>query len=306
MAFNLIMSSANVVSGSNNTRYSYTFLNNSLTILDEAEIAISNFVIPYSWYNVTKAYDNMSFSFTFPTAASSGVTYNFSLAEGFYLVNDITAALQQFCILNGLYLINGSGLYVYYLTLIYNPTTYGVQVICSLVPTSLPVGWTAPAGWVGFNATSYTPTLTITNNNFGKIIGFAAGTYPSAPSITNRSFLNTFVPLGSNVNSLVIRCSLVNNAIGMPSDVVDTIPITSTFGSNVNYMPSALKWVQLQAGTYQKLEISIVDQNLNSMTILDSNVSISILIKNKGKRSEAEAEVQTKEVTVPPRLEFRI
>ena len=304
MAFNLIMSSANVVSGSNNSRYSYTFLNNNLTILDEAEICISNFVIPYSWYNCTTAYDNRTFSFTFPSAASSGVTYNFSLAEGFYSVTDINAALQQFCILNGMYLINGSGLYVYYLTLLYNPTTYGVQVICSLVPTSLPAGWTQPSNWVGYNATSYTPTLTVTGNNFGKIIGFAAGTYPSAPSITNQSFLNTFTPLGSNINALVVRCSLVNNAIGIPSDVIDTIPITSTFGSNITYMPSALKFVRLQAGIYQKIEISLVDQNFNSMSILDSNVSISILIINKGAPLKIQEKEKEKEKEMP-QLSFR-
>lgn len=304
MAFNLIMSSANVVSGSNNSRYSYTFLNNNLTILDEAEICISNFVIPYSWYNCTTAYDNRTFSFTFPSAASSGVTYNFSLAEGFYSVTDINAALQQFCILNGMYSINCSGLYVYYLTLLYNPTTYGVQVICSLVPTSLPAGWTQPSNWVGYNATSYTPTLTVTGNNFGKIIGFAAGTYPSAPSITNQSFLNTFTPLGSNINALVVRCSLVNNAIGIPSDVIDTIPITSTFGSNITYMPSALKFVRLQAGIYQKIEISLVDQNFNSMSILDSNVSISILIINKGAPLKIQEKEKEKEKEMP-QLSFR-
>ena len=304
MAFNLIMSSANVVSGSNNSRYSYTFLNNNLTILDEAEICISNFVIPYSWYNCTTAYNNRTFSFTFPTPASSGVTYNFSLAEAFYSVTDINAALQQFCILNGLYLINGSGLYVYYLTLIYNPTTYGVQVICSLVPTSLPVGWTQPSNWVGYNATSYTTTLTITGNNFGKIIGFAAGTFPSVPSITNQSFLNTFTPLGSNINALVVRCSLVNNAIGVPSDIVDTIPISSTFGSNINYMPSALKWVKLQGGTYQKIEISLVDQNLNAINILDSNVSISMLVINKGAPLKIQETKQEKEKEMP-QLSFR-
>lgn len=276
------MSSANVVTGSQNSQYSYTFLNNSLTILDEAEICISNFVIPYSWFNVTTAYNNRSFSFTFPTPSSSGVTFNFSLAEGFYLVNDITAALQQFCILNGLYLINPQGLYVYYLTLLYNPTTYGCQVICSLVPTSLPTGWTQPSNWVGYNATSYTPTLTITTNNFGKIIGFAASTYPLTPSTTAQSFLNTFTPLGSNINALVVRCSLVNNPCGMPSDILDTIPITSTFGSNINFSPPALKWIRLQAGTYQKIVISLVDQNLNAVNILDPNVSISILIINKG------------------------
>lgn len=48
MIFNLVMNSNNVVSGSNNTRYSYTYLNNNLTILDEAEICVSNIFNKYS------------------------------------------------------------------------------------------------------------------------------------------------------------------------------------------------------------------------------------------------------------------
>ena len=283
MAFNLIMSSANVVPGSNNSRYQYNFLNGSLTILDEAEIAISSFILPYSIYNVTQAYDNRSFSFTFPTSASSGITYNFTLAEGFYLVTDINAALQQFCILNGLYLINGSGLYVYYLVLLYNPTTYSVQAICQLVPTSLPAGWTAPPGWPGFNAISYTPTLTITGNNFGTIIGFAPGTYPATPQIAACSFLSTFTPLGSNVNSIVVSCNLVNNPCGYPTNIVDSFGITSQFGSNIVYQPPALKYIKLTAGTYQSLEICLLDQSLRNIVLLDNNVCISILIKNKGR-----------------------
>ena len=63
---------------------------------------------------------------------------------------------------------------------------------------------------------------------------------------------------------------------------MDTMPITGTFGSNLNYSPYALKWVKIASGTYQKLEIQIVDQNLNSMVILDNNVCISLLINNKG------------------------
>ena len=281
MAFNLIMSSANVVSGTNNSRYSYTFLNNSLTILDEAEICISNFVIPYSFYNVTTAYNNRTFTFFYPVGAAE-LSITITLPEGFYTVTDINAAFQQQMILNGNYLINAAGKYVYYATLLYNPTTYGVQLICQIIPTSLPVGWTQPSNWVGYPSTARTPRIDISTNNFRNIIGFATGSYPVTSQLTDQSFLNTLIPLGSNINALVIRCSLVNNAIGMPSDVVDTIPINVTFGSNINYSPPALKNVRLQAGTYQKLEINIVDQNLNSINILDSNVSISILINNRG------------------------
>jgi hypothetical protein len=92
----------------------------------------------------------------------------------------------------------------------------------------------------------------------------------------------------------------------MPSDILDTIPITSTFGSNINFSPPALKWIRLQAGTYQKIVISLVDQNLTAVNILDPNVSISILIQNKGK--EVTEGIETKgslKVEPLPQLTFR-
>ena len=284
MTLNLVLNSNNVVSGSNNSRYSYSFIGNTnINILDEAEMCISNITIPYSWFNFTKAYGNNKFTFQFPQLGTS-IVLVLTIPDGFYTIDDINALFQQFCINNGLYLINSSGQYVYYMVFMYNPATYGIQLICSLVPLTLPSGWTAPVGWVFPTGVSRCPQLVLQSSDgtFNKMIGFEYGTYPVS-NFANYNVVSTLVPVGSIVNSLICRCSLVNNNVGFPSDVLDTIPITSTFGANINYSPPALKYVKMSSGNYQKLEILFVDQNLNSINILDSNVCISLLINNKGK-----------------------
>jgi hypothetical protein len=206
-----------------------------------------------------------------------------NLEEGFYTVDSINAAIQQQMIITGMYLINPQGKYVYYVTFLYNPTTYGVQLILQVPPPSLPANWTQPSNWVGYSSVSRTPRVQILNNNFGKIIGFTPRFYPLIGSAFDVSFLNTLVPVGSNINSIIITCNLIDNAVGFPSNILDTMPISNTqFGSNLNYSPPALKWIKLVPGTYQKLEIQFVDQNLNAMNIIDNNVCISLLIKNKG------------------------
>jgi len=278
MAYNLILNSSNAIT--NNT-YRYNFINGSMTILDEAEICISQIQIPYSWFNITTAYNNRTFQLLFPTPLGT-ITSNITLNEGFFSVTDINAYIQQFCITNGFYLINSSGQYVYYLTLLYNINTYGVQLITTLVPTSLPSGYTQPSNWIGYYSTSLCPQLLILNNNFGKVIGFNQGTYPSV-NTSNASTLNQIIPIGSNVNSLIIRCSLVDNPCGVPTDILDTLPITSSFGTNINYQPTALKWIKMSPGIYQYLIIYFLDQNYNSLAMLDTNVTISLLIRNKGK-----------------------
>jgi hypothetical protein len=244
-------------------------------------MAVSNITIPYSWFNISAANNNNTFQFYFPDSGSPGTGYLVTLQDGFYTINDINAALQQFCIINGLYLINGSGKYVYYLTLLYNPTFYAVQSVAQFVPTSLPSGWSQPANWHGYNTTLLTPILQVTTQGFGNLIGFETGLYPPL-NTTETSTLSTFTPQGSIVNSLIVRCSLVDNECGFPTDVLDTIPITSSFGTNINYQPTQLKWMKLSSGVFQSVIITFVDQNLNSIVARDSNVCISILLKNKG------------------------
>lgn len=270
MAYNLVLNSNNAISY--NT-YRYKFINDSMTIYDDAEMCISQIQIPYSWFNITMEYNNQRFQIIF-----NAVTYTLTLNAGFFTVTDINAFIQQFCILNGLYLINSSGQYVYYLVLLYNVNTYGVQLITTLIPTSLPSGWTQPSNWVGYPAVTVCPQLIILNNNFGKVIGFNVGTFPTV-NTANASVLNQFIPIGSNVNSLIIRCSLVDNQAGYPTDVLDTMPITATFGSNINYQPPSLKWIKMTAGIYQYLTIVFTDQNYNALAIQDTNVTISILIR---------------------------
>ena len=284
MAFNLVLNSNNVVTGTNNNTYKYNFIGNSLTLLDDAEICVSSIQIPYSWYNVSKAYGNTKIQLIFPNATTGITPYSITLAEGFYQVVDLNAAIQQFCINNGLYLINSLGQNVFYLTLLLNVSSYGVQLISYAIPITLPSGYSQPSNFAGFYSSSLSPQLIIpSTSTFGKLIGFATGTFPTTNTSSFYSVLNTFVPLGSNINSLIIRCSLVDNQVGVPTDILDTMPVTSTFGSNINYQPPIEKWIKLCGGVHQSLSITFVDQNLNAVIALDSNVCISLLINNKGK-----------------------
>ena len=299
MAFNLVLNSNNVVSGTNNNTYKYTFISNSLNILDDAEICVSSIQIPYSWFNVSKAYGNNKIQLIWPNFTTGLTPVTITFADGFYTVTDLNAAIQQFCINNGYYLINSLGQFVYYLVLLYNDTTYGVQLISYGIPLTLPSGWSLPSNFPGFYLASYSPQIIIASTStFGKIIGFATGTFPSTNILTFYSILNTLVPLGSNINSLIVRCSLVDNQVGVPTDILDTMPVTSQFGSNINYQPPIEKWIKLTPGVHQFLSITFVDQNLNSIVALDSNVCISLLIKNKGKPVEVQRIIEKLNIRV--------
>jgi hypothetical protein len=274
----LVLNSSNVL-GRNNNIYKYNFVNGMFSIKEDAEIAISSITIPYSWFNITSAYNNNSFRFTWYGTVSTTFTVN--IPDGFYLVSDINNFLENFMIQNKLYLIDSStGQYVFYIQLYTASTYYSNQILCFAIPTSLPSGFTTPVGWPGFPAIASTPLFTVLNNNFQQYLGFTTGSYPSITQTTNYSVLsNLLPPEGSVVNSVIVRCSIIENNVTMPTDILDSFGIDATFGSNIIYNPPYQKWVKIKRGTYADLAITFVDQNFNNIAILDSNVTITLLLK---------------------------
>ena len=279
MILNLVLNSNNVVSGSNNTRYRYKF-NAPLEILDEAEMSITNVTIPYSIFNVTKINSNNQFTMSYPIGTGT-YTFTQTIPDGFYSVTNLNSYIQSLFVAQGFYLIDGQGNYVYYFQLLYNPTYYAVQIVSTSIPTSLPAGYTAPSTWTGYPTAGTLSVSFSPNGGLGKILGFPAGIVNS--NATSYSVLSTLVPQGSIVNSLVIRSNIIDNDAGFPTDVIDTMPIMNSFGTNLNYMPTTLKWIKCTAGTFQSFEIFFCDQNLNAIYLLDNNVCISILLNNKGR-----------------------
>lgn len=279
MAFTLVVNSSNVVSGSSNTSFKYNFLGGNFEAKD-MEVCIGSLSIPYSFFNISTRYNNNRFDIQFPSSLGFSVT-NVTLPDGFYSVDNLQQYIQQICITNGYYLIDASGKYVFYTFLTYSPTYYAVQLVQTLVPTSLPSGWTAPSNWVGFNAVSYTPSLFLpATGSISTIIGFAPGAfYPPLNTVVNTNYLSTSTPQGSTVNSIIVRCSLVNNNVVVPSDIMDSFPVNNSFGSNITYDPTFEKWVKLKDGVYNSATITLVDQNLNSFVAQDPNVAITLLIR---------------------------
>ena len=277
----LVLNSSNVLFGNNKNIYKFNFVNGMFNIKEGSEICISNITLPYSWFNITSAYQNNSFQFTW--YGTSTVVYTVVLPDGFYLVSDINNFLENFMITNNLYLINTTtGSYVFYIQLYTSATYYSNQILSFAIPSSLPTGYTAPVGWPGFPLTPSTPLFTVLNNNLQQLLGFTYGSYPSIKQTTNYSILsNLLPPVGSPVNSIIVRCSMIDNKVTMPTDILDSFPINSTFGSNINYIPSYEKWVRVHHGTYSNLIITFVDQNYNNIQILDENVIITLLLRQK-------------------------
>jgi hypothetical protein len=213
---------------------------------------------------------------------------NITLPAGFYTISDINNYVQLECVNQGLYLTSG-GQNVYYFNIAANSTYYTVNITLSLVPTTgtLPAGYNPPAtGYWSATAGNGLPTVTKTpsfslnaTGSIGPIIGFPGG-YSLGPSTTvSLTGSSSLTPNGSTVNGLLMRCNLVDNNIASPSDILDGVPINSTFGSNITYDPSFEKWVKMKDGTFNQMTITFNDQNLNTLYALDPNILLTLLIR---------------------------
>ena len=287
MSFTLVINSTNVSNTNTDATYTYNFIGGGFRIEDDMEVMLSSAQIPYSIFNITAANGNNTITFAFPTGAGVGSYTNFTITipDGFYTIDDFNNYLQQFCITNGLYLIDAAGQNVYYFNFSVNQTYYSIQLLLYTVPRSLPSGYTAPSNWIGYSTytSDRTPHFHIPAN-INNYLGFNVGQYPpTLPRTTNYSVLsNKLPPVASIVNSIIVHCSLVNNPVVSPSDILDAFQIQgATFGQNINYQPSVEKFVKLTKGNYSSMTITLTDQNNNTIYLNDPNILLTLLFRKK-------------------------
>lgn len=285
----LVLNSSNVTGNSNST-YTYKFINGSFTIPDGSEICVSSAVIPYSFFNVSsQVYNNATFTYNYPNITGGFDPYTITLPNGFYLLSNIVQFIQNYMISLKQYLISGSS-NIYFINLVSNSTYYTNTLFLYQVPTAanlatLYPGATVPVGFV-YPLVSSMPTFTVMNTSapFGSLIGFLPGTYGPSPNppggtIYAYNVNGNTVPNATPVNSLVLSCNLVSNQVTMPSDIMDSLPINATFGSNITYNATFEKWVPLSAGRYTFLIVTLLDQNLNIVQCNDPNILITLLVR---------------------------
>lgn len=277
----LVLNNTNVV-GQNNSTFQYNFKSGNFNVNEDSEICVSSITIPYSWYNISSVLGNNTIQLRYTTG---GVVQpiNLTLPDGFYTTDDINNSLQQAMISAGCYLINGAGKNVYYLQLLTNQTYYANQILAMTMPTSLPSGYTQPSNFVGYPTTATSMAIYwVAGAGMASMLGFSTQSVYGSLTTGDKSYLSPKTPKATSVNSIVVRCSLVDNGIAFPTDILDTFPIENvSFGSNINYNPSFEKWVKLRKGTYSNFSVTFTDENFNTLLARDANTTISLLIRTK-------------------------
>lgn len=272
-----------VPNGLNNT-FQYRFPNASSNFVN-AQMAVESISMYNSVFNVDSVYNNTNLAIIVPTDTTE-TTIDVRLKPAILTYSDISGLVQSALVSAGAYLIDNEGNQRHYFQLSENRIYYGAQVDLPLVPTSLPSGWTRPptglysSTGTGLPTSSKTMRLSITNQGFGDLIGFSVGQYPSSSLSTAQSFLSTYAPTINPVSNFIVRCSMVNNKFGIPSDILTTFDSQGTkAGQLISYRPNENSWVKIADGGYTDMEITIVDQYQRPVNIRDPNTNIVLLFR---------------------------
>lgn len=291
----LILNASNVIEDGTNTKFVYTFPNGGYEFKDDF-IAVAELSQYFSAFNITTAYNNKSFSYIWV----DGTTHQVNIPDSFLQVRDINAFFQSVMYANKHYLTTSTGDIVYLLEMVVNQARYAVQVNSYVISATLATtnSWTIASGatWV-LPTNLILPYLVIpSTNNFGKLIGFEAGQYPSGtitgtppaqvqtPAFTTaQSILSTTAPQITPYSSFLVYCSLVNNKAVIPNQLIYSYtPTDATFGALQKYSPDAeLGWNKIENGVYNQFVVEFRDQLGRSVVFKDPNTLITLLTKNK-------------------------
>jgi hypothetical protein len=274
---NVILNSSNIVPGSNNSRFSFTFPSTAEFKTDS--IALSNITMSVSWDNINSTYNNNFFSYIWYDNVGPS-THVVNIPDGFYELPQLNAFLQFTMIQNNHYLIDGNGDYVYYLEMAINFTSYAFEIRCDPIPTALPGGWTNPGGMT-FPAVASTPQFVFPATNIQTLLGFPAGTYPAATQATTYNLNSPNVPQITDVANIIVLCSLLNNKFQYPNTILFSFVPLGGGGANLNITPPEYVFVDIQDGYYPGFEIQLVNQNFQPLVIKDPQMLIGLIFKKQ-------------------------
>lgn len=273
-SFPIIINTSNYVSGST---YQYN-LGQSIN-LGEWACAMQSTSLFFSWANITSSQQNNVFSIIHPTSTTP-VTLTFTIPDGGYSIDDLNNFLEFSLVKAGYYIQNTTtNQQTVYAKFQVNPSTYQINFVSYPLPTSLPSGYTAGSA-ITFPAVSTGPQLVVSQVNFGVLIGFAVGTFPSSAPTTITTVGSTVTPVVNPRTQVVLQLDSVWNPLAVNSKVLYSFSIAgSNYGALCVSEPKELSFVKMQAGYHSSLTVTLCDVNLQPLDMKDKEICIILVLK---------------------------
>ena len=249
---------------------------------ENKQVGLASISIYNQFFNISSANNNNQITLKW----INGTNYTYTIPDGYYSCTDINYFFQNKMLKDKLYLAyaSSSTKAVYYAEFVIDPNLYSIQINTYAVPnptnaTSYGLALPKNASW-SLPVNDIAPQIQF-NSAFGKLIGYSAGTYPSSIQNTDTQNLSDKTPEISIVNSLIIRCNLVNNLWINPTDCLNALPLTGSFGDLMSVSGGFILYSDICSNQFNQIEITITDQNGIIQTLIDPDCLIVLSIKNK-------------------------
>lgn len=295
--FIIVFNQNNIIQDGQNNKLVFKFPNS--VNLDDHYIAVSSVAMYYSWFNISSALANNTFSYQWVDSAGATLTYTMTIPDGLYEVSDLNKFAQFSMIENGTYWVIG-GVNYYPFEIILNPNRYGVQINTYLIPTVAPGGTTlspAPvggaAGWPPVTqnvAVTIPPRLTVvlgfsttlvTNTNVGNAYVPPVGsTTIDKTTFGTLSYVSDIAPQLQPNGSIYMAISNINNPYTQPSSILYAINPSVAIGEQIIERPPNYSWSKLIPGTYNEIRMNFLGSDLAPVQIRDPNMTIILVIRD--------------------------
>lgn len=307
--FVLVLNQNNIVQDGQNNKLIYRFPN---TInLKDKYIAVSSISMFYSWFNIASRYSNNFFTYTWYAGTNPAIAtptvFTINIPDGLYEISELNNFIQYTCIQNNTYYTNSTnGNYVYPFEIVVNPNRYSIQLNTFFIPTTLPAGFSLPAGVVlpitnGYNTQVSFPSA------FNSIVGYRSdfqsalnaspspagpftfvpgmaspgNNYASINSIGTISYLSNVSPQVQPNNNVLLSLSNINNPYSQPSSIIYSFNPNVKVGEQISERPPNFMWNKMIDGFYNEIRLTFLGTDLTPLTINDPNMTILLTIKDK-------------------------
>lgn len=247
-----------------------------------ASLCMDQYSIYNSTYNISSAFGNNTYQIKW----TNGTTYNITMPDGYYSFADINSNIQYNLIKNKLYLenINNPSQVLYYINVNANSIQYASEINISYVPSVMPTGFQLPTGATWTLPTSNKYPQLILSAGLRKLFGFttqlsfpASQTVPATP--VNAGFISNGYPVITPIFNYILTCNMINSNVNTIPNLFYQISLNKPFGGLIEATPSQSNGVTINPTIYNFIEITLLDQDYNTLKLIDPEITVSLVIE---------------------------
>ena len=95
----------------------------------------------------------------------------------------------------------------------------------------------------------------------------------------NVSFISDGYPIISPIFTYVLTCNLIESKMSIVPNIFFQIPLTASFGAMISETLPSSNGLTVISTIFNYVEITILDQNYNSLTLKDPEITVSLVLE---------------------------